>query len=238
MYRSRVIEKSPEVLKLPTPGKVFINLAFIDRKTEGLWKRDGGSRTEYDEITEAMVRDGNVDVIEGRKCPIDMNNIAANLPETALEKVILVEGAPGVGKSTFAWEFCRRWERGEIAQQYDLVLLLRLRDEHITKAEKLIYQKKFKEAVVSELESNLGINLLLILEGYDELPEVCRRSPSLFLELINGQLLPFATQSTIGYLRCLGAVQSSPVSAHRGLGVHKGADNFLHSQCTSGKKSG
>ena len=99
-------------------------------------------------------------------------------------------------KSTFAWEFCRRWESGEIAQQYDLVLLLRLRDEHITKAENLedlIYQKKFKEAVVSELESNLGINLLLILEVYDELPEVCRRSPSLFLELINGQLLPFAT---------------------------------------------
>ena len=239
MYRSRVIEKRPEVLKLPTPWKLFINLAFIDRKTEGLWKRDGGSRTEYDEITEAMVRDGNVDVIEGRKCPIDMNNIAANLPETALEKVILVEGAPGVGKSTFAWEFCRRWERGEIAQEYDLVLLLRLRDEHVTKAENLedlIYQKKFKEAVVSELESNLGINLLLILEGYDELPEVCRRSPSLFLELINGQLLPFATLMITSrpWATC-DVLEPSLVSAHRGLGVHKGADNFLHSQCTSGK---
>ena len=98
VYRSRVIEKRPEVLKLPTPGKVLINLAFIDHKMEGLWKRDGGSRTEYDEITEAMVRDGNVDVIKGRKCPIDMNNIAANIPKTELEKVILVE----VGKSTFA----------------------------------------------------------------------------------------------------------------------------------------
>ena len=169
VYRSRVIEKRPEVLKLPTPGKLFINLAFIDRKMEGLWKRDGGSRTEYDEITEAMVRDGNVDVIEGRKCPIDMNNIAANLPETALEKVILVEGAPGVGKSTFAWE-------------------------------------------------------------------VCRRSPSLFLELINGQLLPFATLMITSrpWATC-DVLEPSLVSADRGLGVHKGADNFLHSQCTSGK---
>ena len=191
LYRRSPVEKRTEVLKLQTPGKMFINLACIDRKTEGL-------RTEYDEITEAMVRDGNVDVIEGRKCPIDMNAIAANLPEEALEKVILVEGAPGVGKSTFAWEFCRRWERGEIAQQYDLVLLLRLRDDRISKAKCLKdlinhHSEKVCDAVISELESCLGVNVLLILEGYDELPDECRHQPSVFLELINGQVLPLAT---------------------------------------------
>ena len=191
LYRSCPIQKHPEVLKLKTPGKMFINLAFIDRKTKGL-------RTEYDEITEAMVRDGNVDVIQGRKCPIYMNEIAANLPKETLEKVILVEGAPGVGKSTFAWEFCRRWERGEIAQQYDLVLLLRLRDDRISKAKCLKdlihhHSEEVREAVVSELESCLGVNVLLLLEGYDELPDDCRHRPSLFLELINGQVLPLAT---------------------------------------------
>ena len=193
LYRSTDIEKRPEVLKLDTPGKMFINLAFIDRKTEGLWKSSDGSKTEYDEITEAMVRDGNV--IKGKKCPIDLNSIAADMPAEALEKVILVEGAPGVGKSTFAWEFCRRWERGEIAHQYDLVLL-RLRDNCVCSAKSLkdlIYPERFRDAVVSELESNLGVNVLFILEGYDELPENCCRSPCLFLELINGQLLPLAT---------------------------------------------
>ena len=191
LYRCSPVEKRTEVLKLRTPGKMFINLAFIDRKTEGL-------RTEYDEITEAMVRDGNVDVIHGRKCPIDMNKIAANLPSEAMEKVIIVEGAPGVGKSTFAWEFCRRWERGEIAQQYDLVLLIQLRDDRISKAKCLKdlihhHSEKVCEAVVSELESCFGVNVLLILEGYDELPNECRHRPSLFLELINCQVLPLAT---------------------------------------------
>ena len=62
-YKFSPVEVRIQVLKLPTAGKKFINLACIDRKTKGL-------RTEYDEITEAMVRDGNVDVIEGRKCPI------------------------------------------------------------------------------------------------------------------------------------------------------------------------
>ena len=119
-----------------------------------------------------------------------MKAIAANLPEEALEKVILVEGAPGVGKSTFAWEFCRRWERGEIAQQYDLVLLLPLRDKNISQAKCLKYlichySEEVRDAVVSELESCLGVNVLFILEGYDELHDECRHQPSLFLELIN-----------------------------------------------------
>ena len=75
------------------------------------------TRKQADELTRAMVEDGNVDVIMKKKTPIEFSDIVRDLPDTALEKVILVEGAPGVGKSTFAWEFCKRWENGEIAQQ-------------------------------------------------------------------------------------------------------------------------
>ena len=195
LYRSSPVEKRTDVLKLPNPGNVFINLAFIDRNTEGLMT-DHNKTKEYDEITEAMVRDGNVDVIKGRKCPIDMNKIASELPTAPLEKVILVEGAPGVGKSTFAWEFCRRWERGEIAQQYDLVLLLRLRDDSISKARclrDLIYHpsENVLDVAVSKLESSLGEKVLFILEGYDELPGNLL-GKHLFLNLISGSLLPLA----------------------------------------------
>ena len=102
----------------------------------------------YAEITEAMVCDGNVDVINTTKGPIDFNEIAkgisirtGKLTDSKLfiqqRRVILVEGTPGVSKSIFAWEFCRGWERGEIAQQYQLVLLLRLRDDKISKAKSL-----------------------------------------------------------------------------------------------------
>ena len=191
LYRSSSVEKRTEVLKLPTPGNKFINLACIDRKTEGL-------KTEYDEITEAMVRHGNVDVIEGRKCPIDMDKIAANLPQTPFETVILVEGAPGVGKSTFAWEFCRRWGEGEIAKHYCLVLLLRLRDESmrvVTDWRDLVYHssKTVRQAVISEIESRSGYGVLFILEGYDELPDECRDPCSPFLKLISGKDLALAT---------------------------------------------
>ena len=191
-YKGYKVERDPTALKWPpTPSRVYINLACIDRKESGLM-------SVYDKITEAMVRDGNVDVVRGGKFPIDMNEIAKGLPSNTLETVILVEGAPGVGKSTFAWEYCRRWERGEIAQQYQLVLLLRLRDDRTSRAKTLrdLIQhssEKVPGAVYEELEATGGANTMIILEGFDELPDVCRIMPSIFLELICGEMLQFAT---------------------------------------------
>ena len=192
-YKQCEIEMNLHVLKWPpTPSKIFINLACID------WE-SVVSKEEADEYTRAMVEDGNVDVIMKEKTNIDFSDIVQDLPPvTTFKKVVLVEGAPGVGKSTFAWEFCRRWERGEIAQQYQLVLLLRLRDERTNRAQSLrdlIYHSSESvcQAVVEELELTFGVNTLIILEGFDELPDSQRKENSIFLELILGQLLLHAT---------------------------------------------
>ena len=192
-YKQCEIERNLNVLKWPpTPSKIFIDLACID------WE-SVVSKEEADEYTRAMVEDGNVDVIMKRKRKIDFEDIARHLPASNTPKrLVLVEGAPGVGKSTFAWEFCRRWERGEIAQQYQLVLLLRLRDERMSRAKSLrdlIYHPSEDTCrhFAVELVDSLGINTLIILEGFDELPDPQRRKPSIFLQLILGQLLPLAT---------------------------------------------
>ena len=83
-------------------------------------------------------------------------------------------------KSTFAREFCRRWEGGEIAQQYELVLLLRLRDDRISKAKSLkdlIYHplEGVVQAVYEELGLSCNFHALIILEGFDELPNQCQK---------------------------------------------------------------
>ena len=192
MYQTYVIESSLDVIKWPpTPSKVFINLACIDWETAVKPK-------EADEFTRAMVEDGNVDVILKKKRDINFSDIVGDLPNDGLGKVILVEGAPGVGKSTFAWEFCRRWEKGKIAQQYRLVLLLRLRDDRISKAQNLrdlLYHPKARvsKAVEEGLLDTYGDKCLIILEGFDELPDTCRMGPSVFLELLKCKLLPRAT---------------------------------------------
>ena len=182
-----------------SPTVKFINLACIDRKCV--------KSREYNDVTKAMVMDGNVDAIEETKGPIKFSEIAKgiSLPSIGSEqendrRLILVEGAPGVGKSTFAWEFCRKWMNGEIAQQYHLVLLLRLRDKRIREAKNLkdlfFNHSRPDEslAVYNELKNSQKFHALIILEGYDELPDSCRNDPSsVFNELISGKLLPLAT---------------------------------------------
>ena len=201
IYKASEVERDMKVVKWPpTPSTVYINLACINRKSVS------GKSREYAEITEAMVRDGNVDVIHTTKGPIEFAEIAkgisipsGELTHSEQKRVILVEGAPGVGKSTFALEFCRRWERGEIAHQYQLVLLLRLRDESISRAESLRHLihhplESVSQAVSEELTLSHNFHALIILEGFDELPVHHREErSSIFFQLIAGKLLPQAT---------------------------------------------
>ena len=204
-YCVKVVERDQKWSLSPTVE--YINLACINRK-------DVKSRREYEDVTKAMVQDGNVDTIQEKKGPIEFSEIAKDIhlpsktPASESDpkpvgdrRLILVEGAPGVGKSTFAWEFCRRWEKGEIAQQYDLVLLLRLRDKgtrNATSLEQLIKPchplQGVSSAVCLQLVNSQSFHALIILEGYDELPDSQRNnSSSIFNELISGDLLPLST---------------------------------------------
>ncbi len=46
-------------------------------------------------------------------------------------RLVFMEGAPGIGKSTFCWELCRKWETSPCMKKYRLVILLRLREEEV-----------------------------------------------------------------------------------------------------------
>ena len=143
-----------------------------------------------------MIQDGNVDITKGK---INLADIARGIFNQSSNKkhLILVERAPGVGKSTFTKELCLRWSEGNIAKDYELVLLLRLRDNNISQAQTLedlicCRKKGVPEAVCKELES-CHIKTMFILEGLDELPNSVRNGPSIFNKLISGELLPHAT---------------------------------------------
>ena len=197
------MERNTKVVKWsPTPSKVFINLTCFDRESVSV------KRGEYTNLTKAVVHDGNVDVINTEKGTMEFSEIAGGISipsskysdtqASSEKRLILVEGAPGVGKSTFAKEFCRRWERGEVAQQYQLVLLLRLREDRISKAKNLkdlIYHplEGVPQAVSEKLLLSRNFHALIILEGFDELPDHCRSDQSIFVQLIAGTLLPLAT---------------------------------------------
>ena len=104
----------------------------------------------------------------------------------------------GVGKSTFAWKLCRKWGTGKLLQQYQLVVLLRLRDKNVRAAKNIsnlfrYHNHQIQQPAVEQIHKTWGKGVLLLFEGYDELPEEIHTRSSVFLDVITGEKLPEAT---------------------------------------------
>ena len=172
----------------PAPCKKIIKLATIeienDRSHLALCKLN---RSES--IDEYMQNN--------RMDPISMEDILTE-KDGSLPKAVIVQGVPGIGKSTFAWKFCRKWAKGKIYQQYDLVVLLRMRDTRVREATKLnnlffSEDADFSNEVAKAAISSGGQGILLLMEGIDELPASCLADGMPLSNLLQGESLPLVT---------------------------------------------
>ena len=113
-------------------------------------------------------------------------------------RFILVEGPPGIGKSTFAWEVCRRWDEIESLRDYHTVVLLKLREKWVLNAKSLPdlfryeYDPELSKRVSKELAKTQGTNLLLLLDGFDEVSHSFHRN-SVIKRILCRDLLPECT---------------------------------------------
>ncbi len=161
-----------------SPSSNFINLVVVKKETSNTSRTPNTSKTPIDTRT-----------------PIDIDGIM--IPE---EKFVLVEGPPGVGKSTLCWELCRKWKTFKSLQKYEIVLLLKLRERRVQNSTSLsdIFVHEDKELcqkIVTEVRKREGEGILLIMDGFDEMPtEVASDQDRFIMKLIDGTYLPRATR--------------------------------------------
>ena len=90
-------------------------------------------------------------------------------------RLVLIEGAPGSGKSTLALHICQEWAEGKLFQEYDVVILVKLRDP-LTREAKTVADLLpcADEAIAKEAEIAMKAQfcrgVLWVLDGWDELP--------------------------------------------------------------------
>ena len=186
-------EQRPVGIGPPTPAEKLLpfKLARIEKE-----------KVSIDEFTRRYLR-GDMDDVGSlgnkfyKKSPIKFEEVG-KLSSHHRQNLVLIEGAPGVGKTTFSWEFCRKWAKGEILQDHSLLLLLPLRDNNLKEAKTLsdlFYHpnSELQQAVVQEVTSNQGEGVAIWLEAWDELDHQPREKASVFLDLIHGRILPLAT---------------------------------------------
>ena len=145
----------------PQTHKVF-NLAMISQRV-----------LQYgpDEELVRLLQKGDVKNAVSSRNTVTLEQISDNLHSKG-RKIILIEGAPGAGKSTLAWHLCNRWEAGELFQEFEIVLFVQLREPAVQFAkcleELLPTDAGMRSKVVSAIQYCGGHQILIVLDSWDE----------------------------------------------------------------------
>ena len=162
----------------PPPTLKVFNLAMISLR-ELTYGAD-------DELVRLLLK-GNVSDVVRQRNAVTLEQISDNLHSKG-RKVILIEGAPGAGKTTLAWHLCKMWEAGKLFQEFEIVLFVQLCEpatqsartlEDLFPAESL---NKKKEAI-SAIRYCGGHQVLIVLDSWHEFPPGLDRD-SIISELI------------------------------------------------------
>ena len=187
-YKTRDLAAADKFL--PTLDTPYISLAIVTSHSS--------NQDKSDEFTKATLH-GGVDQILKIKKPIVFQDLLT--PSEGSNKpvrFILVEGPPGIGKSTFAWEVCRRWEDIPTLKAYNAVVLLKLHERWVLNATSLAElfrypgEPEFSKTISKELNQSQGLNLLLILDGFDEVSHSFHDN-SVIKHILSRVLLPECT---------------------------------------------
>ena len=130
---------------------------------------------------------------------VDMSCILDPYEECSALRTVLIEGEPGMGKTTYCKKYAYDWATKQQAPQgcgstaFKVVLLLKCRDIHSDVWEAIDDQllprdidEEVKQQFFQFIRENQS-SILLILDGLDELPS---GKLSMFSELIEGRVLP------------------------------------------------
>ena len=176
----------------PSATKKFFRLAMI--------KTTEVRRGEIEDRFVRMTITGKVDDILRHKYPIQLQDIfketerrrQATKESEGQRKMILLEGAPGCGKSTLSVYICQQWEKGQLFNQFQLVILIQLRDPAVKNAKGLADllpcpDTTTAQQIAARILANRCQDVLLILDGWDELPPKLQKN-SFFHQIVKPTL--------------------------------------------------
>ena len=131
--------------------------------------------------------------------PTDLTEPGTSFTKTP--KRILIEGAPGIGKTVLAKEIAYQWATNEILTEIKMVFLLYLRDpqlQSITTTKQLVEYMSMgcldDDQITTfnkYLVNTKGQQLCIVMDGFDEYPTLLQEN-SFIVDIINGGVLPEA----------------------------------------------
>ena len=128
--------------------------------------------------------------------PTDITEYSTSSTKTP--KRILIEGAPGIGKTVLAKEIAFSWATTQILTEIKIVFLLYLRDPHLQSIETTKQLVEYMsmgcldDEQITTLNKHLinteGLQLCIVMDGFDEFPTSSQNN-SFIVDIINGKIL-------------------------------------------------
>ncbi|XP_064389838.1 NACHT, LRR and PYD domains-containing protein 14-like [Halichondria panicea] len=179
----------------PPLKKKFTKLALIERERKKQICLPQAKHTQSIEYDYAI---GNVDNIVERKQTTTLEKIFQPLPSdsTPNRYIVVMDGAPGVGKTTLSRKICIDWAQGKLLKDHHIVILKPLRELNghtavsltdILKAD----DPRLRKQIVKYIQETSGLGVMFIFDGFDELSSEQQRSDkeTIFWEIIRGNCL-------------------------------------------------
>ena len=107
--------------------------------------------------------------------------------KTKLPNFILIEGAPGIGKTRLAKEIAYRWAEKELLSDVKILFLMFLRDpelQAITTLEQLIKYLSGISLDENSMKQIMNLKVAIVMDGFDEYPKELRQR-SFIVSIIN-----------------------------------------------------
>ena len=150
---------------IPSPTKKIFRLAMIQRERV--------QRGHIEDKFVQMTISGRIDDILHAKSPVELEHIFTDTSHGG--EIILIEGAPESGKSTLTTHICQRWGKGELFQEFTVVILVQLRDPAVQRAQTIadllpVENVAVAQELAAELIATNGRGVLWVLDGWDKLP--------------------------------------------------------------------
>ena len=151
-------------------------------------KRKTLAKSRADKVIKFTTQ-GQIECIDGNR--LSLKDVMTS--DTA--RVTIINGAPGVGKTTLVKKLQKEWATGTLLTEFHLTHYIPLREPAARLSESIddllnYFGEKCNEVDRELIISKEGVGVLFILNGWDELRQSCRGKQQLFPKLISGSIFP------------------------------------------------